>query len=361
MLNLKRQLHAIYAISALGSLQIAGAAWVALLAAQGFSLVQIGVAESVFHVASLLFELPSGVISDVFGRKRSMILSQCMFLLSALIMAFAENFGLVCLSLVLNAFGYNFASGSREALGYDSLKAAGQEDRYLAHSSKEFTIYRLSSAAAMLCAGLALWLGRRRAYLLDAVVCAACLLCACRLVEVETEERQFADALPQRLLRCFRESLAFLRDSRSSLALMLWNALVGAVSMLTVFFLQAQLPKAGLPEAWLGLALFLISLGGALGAKLTTATEKLAYKPLSILCCLAVGIGVVCAKTGLPWLLCLGGFLCSCGDDHLQVRTDALLNTRVPSSQRATLISVSSLCYSLVMIALSPLAGLFFS
>ena len=44
-------------------------AWigVALLAARGFSMVEIGVVEGVFHVASLLFEIPSGVISDVFS------------------------------------------------------------------------------------------------------------------------------------------------------------------------------------------------------------------------------------------------------------------------------------------------------
>ena len=53
----------------------------ALLAARGFTLVEIGLAESCFHMASLLFEVPSGVISDVFGRKKSMILSQLMFML----------------------------------------------------------------------------------------------------------------------------------------------------------------------------------------------------------------------------------------------------------------------------------------
>ena len=86
MSKIQKQIRNIYTISALSSLQIAGASWVALLAARGFSLVEIGIAEGVFHVASLLFEIPSGVISDVFGRKRSMILSQCMFCLSALLM-----------------------------------------------------------------------------------------------------------------------------------------------------------------------------------------------------------------------------------------------------------------------------------
>ena len=53
----------------------------------------------------------------------------------------------------------------------------------------------------------------------------------------------------------------------------------------------------------------------------------------------------------------LGGFLGNLCDDLLQIRTDALLNERFPSAQRATLVSVSSLTFSLVMIVMSPLMG----
>jgi len=116
MLQIHKQLKRLLTISALSSFQLAGASWVALLAARGFTLVEIGFAESCFHLASLLFELPSGVISDVFGRKKSMVLSQLMFTLSALGMAFFDSLGGICFALVLDAWGYNFASGAREAL-----------------------------------------------------------------------------------------------------------------------------------------------------------------------------------------------------------------------------------------------------
>ena len=56
-------------------------------------------------------------------------------------------------------------------------------------------------------------------------------------------------------------------------------------------------------------------------------------------------------------LLAAGGLVAAAGDDALQLLTDARLNERLPSDQRATLISVSSLCFSLTMAVLSPLAG----
>lgn len=135
MFNIKKQIRNFYIISTLSSFQIAGASWVALLAARGFSLAEIGIAEGVFHMASLLFEIPSGVISDVFGRKKCMILSQFMFIISALLMILSKGLPGICVSLVASAFGYNFASGTREALAYDSLKVAEQEEKYLAYSS----------------------------------------------------------------------------------------------------------------------------------------------------------------------------------------------------------------------------------
>ena len=206
MSKIQKQIRRIYAVSAFESVRLGGACWVALLAARGFSLWEIGIAEGVFHVASLLFEIPSGVISDVFGRKKSMILSQCMSLLSSLLMIVSKGLPGVCVSLVFSAFGYNFASGAREALAYDTLKSGDREGEYLRYSSMEYTIYRTGSACAILCAGLALMLGYRLANLLDMAMAGICLLLCFRLEEIRLEETQFEGALSQRLLRCFRES-----------------------------------------------------------------------------------------------------------------------------------------------------------
>ncbi len=357
MSKITKQIRNLYAISALSSFQIAGASWVALLAARGFSLVEIGIAEGVFHVASLLFEIPSGVISDVFGRKRSMVLSQCMFILSALLMAFSEGMVGVCVSLVACAFGYNFASGAREALAYDSLKSGGREGEYMNYSSREFAIYRIGSAGAILCTGLALTMGYRLANLLDIGLSGICLVFCFRLEEIRTEAAQPEGTVGRRLLGCFRESLVFLLHNGRSVGLMLFNSFWGSISVLTAFFLQARLTEAGLSRGWLGPALFLVSLGGAIGAGAVTAVAKWDYRRVAAFCAAGIAGALALSLWETPMVMALGGFLGNFFDDLLQVRTDALLNERFPSAQRATLVSLSSLTFSLVMIAMSPLMG----
>lgn len=69
--NIKTQIHSLYVLTTVSYFQIAGASWVALLALRGFSLLEIGMIESIFHVVSSCFEIPSGVVADVFGRKKN--------------------------------------------------------------------------------------------------------------------------------------------------------------------------------------------------------------------------------------------------------------------------------------------------
>lgn len=363
-----KQLRLLYLNTSLGAFQIAGASWVALLAARRFSLVEIGFAESVFHVASLLFEVPSGVISDVFGRKKSMVLSQCMMLVSSLLMLVSDSMAGVLPAMVFSAFGYNFASGTRESLAYETLKAEGREAEYDGYASTDMMLYTFFSSLATLCAGAALALGYRRAYLVDIGLGTVCLMSALRLRYVgyaaageEGVKNGPEETVWKKIFQCFRESVLFLLHSRKAMELILLNAAVGAAATLLRFFLQARLTEKGLPDAMLGPALFFMGLGGAAGARLILHCKSWSYGRVFAVSAIAVAGCVAAAILPVPAVMVFGGFLSALFDNFLQVRSDVRLNEMVPAGQRATLISVSSLCFSGVMIVLSPLFGMVFS
>ena len=97
------------------------------------------------------------------------------------------------------------------------------------------------------------------------------------------------------------------------------------------------------------------------GLLLAVRLDRLAYGRAALL----TGAGVaVCAffarGTFLPVLIA-SGLAAGLLDDALQLVSDKRLNDRFPSAQRATLVSVSSMTFSLFMIPLSPLFGMFFS
>lgn len=360
MFPIKKQINNLYVSSVLGNLSLTGA-WVAILASRGYSLVEIGLAETVFHIVSLLFEIPSGVLADVFGRKKMLIVSTLMRMMGNAVMIASQNLFMVCLSIAFHALSYNFSSGSGDALAFDSLKKAGQESRFDQYMANQLLIYRLCSGLSTLCAGFALHIGHRMAYGTDLVTGLLQLFLLLSLHEITPLSESSAASWLKRLAACFRETIAFVRRAKMAFPLMLCNSLVGAMDILLLFFLQAKLPEKGIPAEGLGLALLLLEMGGIVGARLVLRFKGLRYSRLFCLSCLMVMLGILLEHSPSYFMMVLGGFIAAMGDDALQVRTNARLQHMFPSEQRATLTSVESFSFSIVMLVLTPLAGIFFT
>lgn len=234
-------------------------------------------------------------------------------------------------------------------------------------------------------------MGYQMAYLISALTHVVTFLVTCGLVEVKEEEGVYLKAeetsrnveedrllltnlrrersidnhvltrLLKELSQYFINSLLFLKNNPKAAKLMFANSFVGAVDILLLFFLQAKLSLAGLPDWGLGIALFLMEMGGIAGAKLILKVKRVQYKVIFVFCASIVVLGVFFEHSGIVPVMVLGGFLSAMADDALQIRTDARLQDLFPSKQRATLISISSFTFSVIMIVLSPLAGYFFS
>ena len=370
MFNLRRQIRLLYTTGILGNLSITGA-WVVIMASRGFSLVQIGFAETIFHITSLICEIPSGMLADAYGRKKMLALGNVMAITGDLITAISGNFTVACMAMPFHAMAYNFASGSGEALAYDSMKKVGKEDGYEKYNSNQSVIYRIASGISTLCAGLALYLGYRKAYLISAVMGLFTLFFTLKLVEVRVSDSEEADekinekelsqSMFKKLINYFVDSIRFLFHNSKAAKLMFLNSFVGAIDILLLFFLQTKLKTAGISNMFLGLALFTMEIGGVVGSKLIVRFKKVKYVYLFIICTAGVLFGVFLEHSGMVPAMVLGGFVSSLCDDAIEIRTNAKLQDMFPSEQRATLVSISSFTFSVIMIILSPLAGYFFS
>jgi len=360
-LNIKKQLSLLYISNFLFNISIAGAAWVLLLVTDGYSLVQVGLAETVFHIVSLLAEIPSGMFADVMGRKKSLIVSCLMTICSAVVRGFIPGFAAVCVSVGFSALSYNFMSGSDSALAYDSLLEEGQEKKYDKYISTQTVIYRISNGIATLFAGVAVIMGTRNAQILSLGISLVNLIFLLFLRENKVILKKNGDSLKKRIVDVYKGSFNFLKGNRKVAGLIFRNALVGGIDVLLLFFLQAKLPMTGIPDWTLGPLLFIMSMGGILGALAARKVKNTSLTKLFVFCISLALIGLASEFTGIWYLMTLGGFATAFADDLIQIRSDIALNHMVPAEQRATLISVNSFCFSCIMIVMSPLAGYIFS
>ena len=104
-----------------------------------------------------------------------------------------------------------------------------------------------------------------------------------------------------------------------------------------------------------------MEMGGIVGSKLILKFPKIRYKMIYAISLCLVFCGFIAEHSASYLVMALGGFIAAVGDDALQVRTNAILQDMFPSEQRATLTSVESFSFSVIMIVLSPLAGFVFT
>lgn len=352
-MNLQKQLRCVYLHAFTSTLRFTDAVWVALLAARGFTLAQIGLAEGVFHGVSLLCEVPSGMAADLLGRRRTLIFGGALGVVSAATMAFAPSLAFICAGMGLKALGYNLLSGTTEALTYDSLKTAGRERDYIKVDAKASIFMKLASALGALASLLAGVLTSAGYYLADAAVSAISALAAANLTEPVVTDEQAA-----RLRVHILDSLDCLCSSTPARRIIMADAVISLPSYLTSMFVQQRLTQQGWAMEWLFLPGLLAGAAGMAGASLGRRLHPKRLRALYFGCALLVGTGTLLAGAA-PALLCAAGPVLVQGALSVWfLHSMQRLNDAIPSDRRATLISVDSMAYSLLMIPASPLVGL---
>ena len=90
----------------------------------------IGIIETVLIITMTVFEIPTGALADLLGKKNCLILSSFIQFVGSIYMALAGSFFDIAFSVFILSVGATLYSGTLEALVYDSLKAKRQESRF---------------------------------------------------------------------------------------------------------------------------------------------------------------------------------------------------------------------------------------
>lgn len=359
-MNIKKQLRKLYLYELISGFQIVDAVWVVFLLQRGFSIAQVGIAEGVFHVVSMCCEIPSGMVADLIGRKRTLVLSGLVLAAGSLCMVLINAFPMILVAMGLNALSYNLVSGSREALTYDSLLEAGAQEEYLRVSAIQEKLYLFVFAAANLFSVVTVSLGYEKGYLISMVQGICCSIVALRLWEPgrENTKQQEKNRNWTRILKKHViESGRFFVTHGFAARRMLISGVAAAGYYIVFMLLQQHLVEQGLQAKWIGIPLLLISFGGMAGASLGEKTGKVKIKFLLLVG--GVLEGVLIVFSGMPALPgCVLAAAFAHGISEMLAIRIGDENQKVFSSEvRATMVSVESMVYSVVMVVLSPVVG----
>ncbi len=96
------------------------------------SLAAAGAIFSIVFIAQALLEVPTGLISDYIGRKKTMIGGALFYLLAIISYAIGMNFWVLAFGALLEAISRALFSGTRSALLYETVQEEGRGEE-LAH------------------------------------------------------------------------------------------------------------------------------------------------------------------------------------------------------------------------------------
>ena len=355
--KLKNNIKLDYISCFVKNLNMQGAIWVLYLAYCGLNLAEIGLVEGIYHATSILCEIPSGAAADLLGRRRCMILSRICFAVSCVIMLFANGFFMFALSFIIQAVGNNLNSGSEEALVYDSMKAIGEEERYISVYGKLNVILEVAQQIATVAGGVLAEYSFRWCYIASCVIAVLALVPVLLMTEAPFERENEAIPVGKLVATHFKKSFEILKTDVRILKIIAFYSVVFSGYTLLYFYSQQYYSQMGYNKIQISLIMLIAGVASCAGALFSDKLFRKLGDKLEVIAAFLIVFAFVCDGFGSVAVSVVAFAAAGFGNAVLYPVQSEALNALIPSEQRATLISVDSMCFSIAMIILFPLAG----
>ena len=120
---------------------------------KGLSYFEIGILIGFREVCTNLFEIPSGAVADLYGRRRAMIFSFFAYIASFVIFAVSKSLFPLFAAMFFYGLGDAFRSGTHKAMIFDWLRLQGRSDEKTKIYGFTRSWSQMGSAVSVLIAG----------------------------------------------------------------------------------------------------------------------------------------------------------------------------------------------------------------
>jgi MFS family permease len=322
------------------------------------SLTQITLIDTAFWLTMAATEIPTGAVADTLGRKLSQVIGMVMATGSVLMFTLAPSFLLLMVANSLWAVALTFVSGAELALFYDTFRALDREDSYPAHRGRLSAVVLTSIAVS---SGLGGLIGQVSLIATFWVTLAVMLLATVFLLLLKEPPQELDPESGQKITyaNTLRISWKAIRREPSLRWALLYSnllPLMGAAVRIT--FIQPHVLAVGLPIAALGfvtmgLRAFQI-MGSASSGRVVDKFGKWNWMALAAGITFAglIALGGFNSLWGI-FFFALSGFAVSA----TRPLVEGLILSRTPGAVRATILSVDSLIFRVMLAAVEPGVG----
>ena len=272
---------------------------------------------------------------------------------SILILLGQGNFWIYALAMMVNAWSYNFDSGTSTAFLYDSAVEAGQKDRYLQISSFLSGVAEVTRTLGTVVAGFFVHGALAWTYLIAISLSLLSIVLIFLMKEPESKSGERNHLTLKRILVVVKQEW---QEKPVLFYWMLTYQLLGTIMCMFYFYYQQKISDLA---SWQVSLIMLIGSGFNLLAVYLASQIGKKWNSNQV-------FPILVALTGLALLLV--AFKTPFAYLSVYLLTNALyavyqpiyyneLQAYLPSSVRATMLSINSMMFSLSMIVIFPLTG----
>lgn len=307
---------------------------------------------SVAYVSSAVFEVPTGVISDMVGRKKTMVLGAIASVLCVILYAMAQTYWALILGSVFQGISRAFYSGNNDALLHDTLKESGKENEYHDYLGKASGMFQIALAVATGIGGIMASVSFPLVMWASVIPQIIALVIALQITEPTIYTEKVTNVFFH-----LRESLSQFRKNYKLQLLTASSILRFGIGEST-FFLRSVFISSLWPLWAIGISYSLSHVGGALGfhfsGRIINRFSHLKVLNFEILFNRIVNLIALIFPTILsPALMTTSSLTYGAGS----VAINSLLQKEFTQAQRATMSSIASLGGSILFGIFSVLLG----
>ena len=318
------------------------------LLSKGLSIFQMNLVNTAFMLGNFVFEIPTGVYADFFGRKKSYIIHAGLLSLSGLVYFFSPTFAFFIIAELIAAVSFTFASGAIDAWLIDNVG-----ENWITRTDYIFSQGQVFSKIALIMGGI---IGGYLGYINLTYPWLLVTLTGFVIVFVSIFYMQ--DDKPVRntfgLRSGLKQMTAIAKDSFSyglRNKVVLWLMIATFISQLAfqplnMFWAPRFNQMAGdqvklMGWLWAGMSIMMI-IGSYLSRRLVE--KKIDYWKIMVLSALFLTIPVIISSLGSVFTIAVGAFLIyEIGRGIDRPMKISYINKYIPSDKRATLISFDSM------------------
>lgn len=316
--------------------------------AVGLSYTNIAVISVVGTVATMLSEVPTGTISDLWSRKLSLQFAEVLKIVSLVLMLCQTRLFWLCLASLIWGLADSCQSGSDQALIYETFR---DKEEYEAFLSKVYSRSYLVSAVATISATTLFAVDIR----LPLVLSLALSLIALAAISFFEETRTRTPGKGGAFVDTNKKALACIRGE-PRLACLLFLMSAGTLAIMFInSYTQPLLLAKGIDLWMLGVLMFGFNLCMSFGARLQ---KRFSGSQLHTGVALLIGVGAILIGAA-PAALCVVAIAFHrILNGMFYPRITARLNGLLESDVRATVMSFQNIATSVLSMLFDPLVGL---